>query len=312
MTRTQNRILRIVAIVAILGLLAFFVRNLDWAGLGRALEDAKWWPIALAAALNFAHMFGMAVTWHIMLRPKHHVSPLRIWRYTIASFAASAVVPARGGELLRLWALKTRDGVPTAEGAAAAIGEKLVAAFTLLLLGAPVPLVLDLPAWVGDSMLIGMGALLAAFVLLWFLVGKVEVTEDSNWLRRWVGGLHVVRNGPRFLLAMLAMIGTWAVDMAMVMLALYAVGIDLPLPAAVLILVMLNVVIMVPSTPAGIGAMEAGVLAATRILHVPDEPALAFGLLYHMLQTLPTVVAGFALELRLILNRQKRVDSEAN
>ena len=59
---------------------------------------------------------------------------------------------------------------------------------------------------------------------------------------------------------------TWFADLAMVQLVMYAVGIDLPIGAGLLVLFTLNLTIAVPSTPAQVGALEAGVLAATRLL----------------------------------------------
>ena len=46
-----------------------------------------------------------------MLAPRHRVPVLRLFRYTIAAFAASALAPARAGEVLRVWVLRRRDGV---------------------------------------------------------------------------------------------------------------------------------------------------------------------------------------------------------
>src|SRR5262249_32664323 len=90
----------------------------------------------------------------------------------------------------------------------------------------------------------------------------------------------------------------------MVMLVLHAVGIALPLAAGLLILFTLNLAIMLPSTPAQVGALEVGALAALNLLKVPHEPALAFALLYHALQVVPLIAVGLALELRLVLGRE--------
>jgi len=67
---------------------------------------------------------------------------------------------------------------------------------------------------------------------------------------------------------------------------------------------------MVPSTPAQVGALEVGALAALQLLHVDKEPALAFALLYHAAQVLPLIAAGLLFELRLVLGRD--VDAPAS
>ena len=59
-----------------------------------------------------------------------------------------------------------------------------------------------------------------------------------------------------------------------------------------------------PSTPAKVGALEVGALAALDLLHVASEPALAFALLYHAMQVLPLIVVGLVIELKLVLGRE--------
>jgi uncharacterized membrane protein YbhN (UPF0104 family) len=77
-----------------------------------------------------------------------------------------------------------------------------------------------------------------------------------------------------------------------------------------LILFTLNLAITAPSTPAGVGALEVGVLLATRLLGIPDEPAAALALLYHGLQILPLLVVGLVLEWRLVLGKDATVPLE--
>ena len=62
--------------------------------------------------------------------------------------------------------------------------------------------------------------------------------------------------------------------------------------------------ITAPSTPASVGALEVGVILATRLLGIPDEPAAALALLYHGLQIIPLLVVGLALEWRLIVGKE--------
>src|SRR5258706_16345000 len=94
--------LRVVAIAVIGVCLWFFVRKIDWGKLGTALGDAKLWPLVLAALLNFVCLWGKAACWHLILAPRYQVKTLRMFRYTIAAFAASVFAPAREGDVLRL------------------------------------------------------------------------------------------------------------------------------------------------------------------------------------------------------------------
>jgi uncharacterized membrane protein YbhN (UPF0104 family) len=302
---------RVIAIAAIATWLGLFLRDFDWGKLGLAIEHAHLWPLAIAAVLNFVCLWGKAACWHVTLAPRHKVPTLALFRYTIAAFAASVITPARAGELIRVWVLKKRHGVPLADVAAVAITEKLLDALSMMMLVAPVPwLVPGLPSWVGHAML-ACGAIAAViFAAVWFMVGRIEPGAQGSWFARFVGGMHVVRSPRRLLLATGALMLTWLADLAMVNLVMYAVGIDLPFGAGLLVLFTLNLTIAVPSTPGQVGALEAGVLAATRLLHIDDARAFAFALLYHVLQILPLLVVALATEAPLMFMKPSDADAD--
>jgi uncharacterized membrane protein YbhN (UPF0104 family) len=297
--------LRAASIVAVGVCLWLFVRDFTWSKLADRLSHATVWPLVIAAVLNYVLLAGKAVAWRIMLAPRYHVSTARLVRYTIVAFAASVLAPARAGELLRVWLLKKRDGVPTAEAAAVAIAEKLLDGVTMLVLVAPLPwLVPHLAAWVTDSLLICAVVALGAFAGLYIAVGRI--TAPKSWFARFIAGMHVLHSGRRLLGAFATLMIVWLADLLMIWLVAYAIGLDMPLGHGLLILFTLNLAITAPSTPAGVGALEVGVLAATRLLGIPDEPAFALALLYHALQIIPLIVVGLALEWRLVLGRDGR------
>jgi glycosyltransferase 2 family protein len=278
---------------------------MDFAEFEKALRSAKVWPLVVAAILNFVCLWGKAVCWRLMLAPRHRVSVIRLFRYTIATFAASAIAPARAGEVLRVWTLKRRDGVPAADTAAVAVAEKLLDGISMLILVAPVPWLLPgLPSWVAGAIALCAAIAITLFVGLFIAVGRVDATTSRTLVRRFLAGMHVLRSPKRLLLSLGVLILVWAADLGEVMAVLYAVDIHLPIAAGLLILFTLNLTIMVPSTPAQVGALEFGALAALDLLHVGGEAALAFALLYHALQVIPLIAAGLIFELRLVLGRE--------
>jgi uncharacterized membrane protein YbhN (UPF0104 family) len=303
--------LRLLVIAVVAASLWFFVRHMEWAKLEEALRGATWWPLAISAVLAFTCLFLKSVCWRVMLAPNYRVPVMRLFRYTIAAFAGSALAPARAGEVLRIWVLKRRDGVPAADTAAVAVAEKLLDGMSMLLLVSPVPWLLpELPSWVSTALLTCAVIAVVAFGVLFVLVGRVAEKPGTSWFARFLAGMHVVRSPRRMVLSMLALMGVWIADLGEVMLCLYAVGIHLPIAAGLVILFALNLTIMVPSTPAQVGALEVGALAALDLLHVPSEQAITFALLYHAVQVIPLIIIGLALEHRLVLGRE-RMDAPA-
>jgi uncharacterized membrane protein YbhN (UPF0104 family) len=299
-----GKLLRIPSIAIVVGLLVLFLRNIEWDQLAHALGRAHPIPLFASAALYFVCLFGKALAWRIMLEPRNVVAMGRLYRYTIAAFAASALTPARAGELLRVWALKKRDGVPTADAAAVAIAEKLLDAITLLIVVAPVPWLLPgLPDWVENTMITCAGIAAGLLVALFIAVGRVDAREPRSWFARLVAGMHIVRDPKRMVLAIITLLLMWAADLIAVMLVLDAVGITITIAGAMFILFTFNLAIAIPSTPAQVGALQVGALAATSILRIPEEPALAFALLYQAMQIGPLLIVGFILELDLVRGR---------
>jgi uncharacterized protein (TIRG00374 family) len=311
MNRRLSITLRILTIVAIAACLWWFIHAMDFATLGRALRTAKAWPLVLAAVLNFVCLWGKAVCWRLMFAPRHKVSVLRLFRYTIATFAASAIAPARAGEVLRIWTLKRRDGVPPADTAAVAVAEKLLDGISMLLIVAPVPWLLPgLPMWVVGSIAGCAAIAIAAFIGLSIAVSRVGAVSPidegkvRSVFRRFITGMHVLRSPKRLIAALCVLVLVWTADLGEVVAVLHAVDIHLPIAAGLLILFTLNLAIVLPSTPAQVGALEVGALAALKLLHVDQEPALAFALLYHAAQVIPLIAAGLIFELRLVLGRE--------
>jgi uncharacterized protein (TIRG00374 family) len=313
MNRRLIMAIRILVIGVIAAALWWFVREMDFAKLGDRLRSAKLWPLVLAAGLNFVCLWGKAACWRVMLAPRHKVSAARLFRYTIAAFAASAVAPARAGEVLRVWTLKRRDGVPVADTAAVAVAEKLLDGISMLILVAPVPFLLHgLPPRVVVGIVGCAAVAIALFVGLYIAVGRVDESSTSRtWMRRFVAGMHVLRNPKRLLGSLLLLILVWSADLGEVMAVLYALDIELPVAAGLLILFCLNVAIAIPSTPAQVGALEVGALYALNLLQISGEKAAAFALLYHALQVVPLIAAGLILEYRLVLGREGEPNGEA-
>ena len=299
-----TRLLKIASLAIVVALIAWFAHTLEWDKLTAALRDADAAPLLISSALYFICLFGKALVWRIMLSPNNVVPMQRMYRYTIAAQAASALAPARAGEVLRVWVLKKRDGVPAAESTAVALAEKLLLAITLLIVVATVPWLLPrLPDWVANAMLICAGVGAGLLVALFFAVGRVDPREPRSWFARLIAGMHVVRDPKRMGLAVVTLLFTWAADLIAVMLVLHAVGIDIPIAGGMFILFTFNLAVAIPSTPGQVGALQIGALVATRLLGIPEEPALAFALLYQAMQLVPLVIVGLILELDLVRGR---------
>ena len=70
-------------------------------------------------------------------------------------------------------------------------------------------------------------------------------------------------------------------------LVLTAVGVSLSPVGWVVAFVAINLALILPTTPAQLGVLEMGAVAALRMLGVDENAALAFALLYHASHVVP-------------------------
>jgi uncharacterized membrane protein YbhN (UPF0104 family) len=286
---------------AVVASFVWFARGLEVRELLRSLRGAALAPIAAAALLNFAHMAWKAWRWRIMLAPTRRIPFLRLYRYTIVNYAASTILPARTGELVRVVLLRQREGISAVTISAVALADKVFDLGAMLLMVAPIPyLIPDLPDWVVRGIQIVTIGAIAAFAAGWGLLWWIDTHDAAPpWMERFAGGLGIWRRPSQLVLALIVSLGGWLCDAAEIMLIVSALAIPVGWPAALLVLLTLNIAIAVPSTPGSVGAFEIGAVVALQLLGVPREASLAFALIYHAVQVVPLAFIGLA-ELPLI------------
>jgi uncharacterized membrane protein YbhN (UPF0104 family) len=297
--------LRLGAALAVLLLCGWGLRHIDWRAVAAALTGARVELVVAAAAINFVHVACKSERWHVLLAPVARLGRLRLYWYLIVSYAASVVLPARAGEALRVYLLKKREGVAVAASIGVLVVEKLFEGIGLLAVIAPLPLLLHLPRWaritIGVLAAGGVAATALAVALAW------HARAGSRW-ERLGHGLQSVRRPRVFAAATAWSFAAYALDLVEVWLILAAVGVHVPWPTAALVLLTLNLAIALPSTPGHVGAFEAGAVAGLQAVGVPLAPALAFALVYHVMQVGPILLAGLS-GLRLVA--AARADAEA-
>jgi uncharacterized membrane protein YbhN (UPF0104 family) len=164
--------------------------------------------------------------------------------------------------------------------------------FAMMIIVAPIIWLLPtLPAWLLRA---SIALLVIAIVVVSGGALAMGWKNAPRWLARSLESLAILKSWRLFSLTLAAFLGAWLVDLVEVSLVLRAVHLDLGVPATLLVLFTMNVAIAIPSTPAHVGALELGAVVALKLLGVPREQALAFAVLYHVMQIVPLLIAGFS------------------
>ena len=302
-------------------LLALFLRNADlrdvWAEVKRARIDL----VILSVGITGLTYVLRAVRWQYLLLPIGHVGFGNALRTTVIGFAASAVLPARAGEVLRPWLLARKEGLSATAAFATIILERVLDTVMVLLLFGLFLLLAEPDFARGDPVAFSrlkLGGALTALVSvtvlagMFFLAGHPRVLDPiqaafervlpgrlaaagTRFLRTFANGLAIVRQPRRLTAALLLSVPLWLSIATGIWCVSRAFHIDLPFTGSFLVMALLVVGVAVP-TPAGVGGFHYFYrLAATAFYAAPNDRAIGAAIVLHAVSFVPVAVIGLVL-----------------
>jgi uncharacterized membrane protein YbhN (UPF0104 family) len=284
------------------------LRNLD---LGLVLQellaaDLLYLVLALVV-VGLANVFR-ALRWQVLLAHQP-VPALRVcFTSMMIGYLVNNIVPARLGELVRIYVLDCRTGIGKSRSAPSIIVERVIDGLLLLALAAlfvPLPEAIAGAGWLAGAGFVAGAAVLAALALRGHLiVGLTTRLADrvSPGAGRWAGdaaarfieGIRSLCQGGRALPTFISTLLVWVTELAGV--ALVARALDLPLgpSALLLVLVLVSLSFLVPAAPGGLGVYELAVMVALSAFVVDEHRALSFALVLHLVTYLSSMIQGVA------------------
>ncbi|NOZ05416.1 MAG: flippase-like domain-containing protein [Chloroflexi bacterium] len=303
----KRRLTAVVGLILTIVFLYLAVRNMEWAAVRDAFRQVNYLYLLPAAALVFTDYVLRSWRWHYILRPTRSIPVRVLWPILVIGFTMNNLLPARIGELARIYLLEKAEGISKSLGLATLIVERVFDGFTLLFLLAVVSLIFPLTGLAQEMeyiFLAGFGGVLVALLLMlyreaWtlrmadFVLRRLPQTVGDRlrgMLNAFILGLHTFRNRS----ALLAVIGislvTWTCEAAGYWVLMLGFNLHLTptalFGAAIFTLVMINLGILIPSAPGYVGTFQFFTVAALATFAVPRETALSFSILSHALQYL--------------------------
>jgi glycosyltransferase 2 family protein len=311
------------AIVLLLaaGLLFLFLRNTDLtdvaAEMGRARPDLL---VLSVLVTGFTYVLR-AARWQYLLAPIGRVGLGLALRTTVIGFAATALLPARAGELLRPYLLARKAGLSATATFATIIVERLLDTITVVLLFAAYLFVFDTGIAAADATTfrqiklggaLAGGLCLVALILLFFLAGHpgtlnrltlgIEkllpaslAAKVSGLVRTFAEGLRTVRQPKRLAAALVFSLPLWLSIAAGIWLVTRAFHITMPFTGSFVIVALLVVGVAVP-TPGAVGGFHYFYkLGATAFFAASPDRAVGAALVLHAVSFVPVAIAGLIL-----------------
>ncbi|MGH3022154.1 MAG: lysylphosphatidylglycerol synthase transmembrane domain-containing protein [Gaiellaceae bacterium] len=309
----RNLVRILIGSAATAAFLWLFLREVDLREAWREITALPGWTMVAALALVLANVLIMAVRWGYLLAGAGYQCGVKKLFSTVAvGRGANNILPARGGDLLRIESMRERN-VPVFATAGTLFAERLldgVVLSTWILFGA-------IAIGQGGPMLLTGVALAAGAALGVALVVVAARNPDGaerfawrvsrrlppRWHTRFtraaahfVDGLGAFRGRRRLVAIFGTSAAMWLADVAMYyVIGEHAFGLDLPVGAYFLLEGIGNLALAVPATAAGIGTFDYLTLLATKGVDIEPNKATAYVITMHALVVLPVTILGAVL-----------------
>ena len=335
--RSHYRTIIVVALAA--GLVALFLYNVDFRRVAADIIRARPGWLALSLATMVANLVIRAVRWQYLLEPLGHVAFRNAFRATAVGFAASSILPARAGEVIRPYFLSRHEPMSATGVFATIVLERLLDTITVLIQLAAFVMLFGQEAqqanpaafravkWAGASAgAVALGALVVLFMLagdparLGRALARLERVAPSalagllaRVAEKFATGLAVIRRPGRLLISMALSFPLWlCIDLGIWSVAM-AFRLAVPFTGSFLLLAFLVIGVAVP-TPGAIGGFDEAIrLAATTFYGAPNAAAVGAALVLHALSIGPVLVLGiiFAADAGVNLGRMRQMANAA-
>jgi uncharacterized protein (TIRG00374 family) len=336
--RSHLRALIVLALGA--ALLVFFLYNVDLRGVARQIVHAD--PIWLAFSLS-TMVVNLAIRswrWQYLLEPLGRPGFGSSFRATAVGFAASTVLPARAGEVIRPYFLSRQEDISATGAFATIILERvldmvtvlvLLASYVLFFAPAPTPdtqVAFEAVKWAGTTAAVGSSV---ALIVLFLLAGnparlasslaRLETVLPSTLAgllsrvaEKFATGLGAIRKPGRLLVALVLSFPLWLSIAAGIWATAVAFHLAIPFAGSFVVVALLVVGVAVP-TPGAVGGFHAAFrFAATTFFGAPDDAAVGAAIVAHLFTVGPTLLLGliFAAQEGLNLSKMRTLADQAD
>jgi uncharacterized protein (TIRG00374 family) len=299
-------------------LLWWTLRDVDFVelvGHVRALEVLPFAGCVIVATLGFPLR---TVRWRYLLQLGDATLPfVPLWHATAIGFMANNLLPARAGEVARIYAAQKLTGVRFTAAAGSLVVERVMDGLTLvafLALGIAVSDFDTTTVVLGVSfgrLLGGMGLVFVAVLAgaIWAVHWPSPALALSRWMiahtlpARWADkalglveglfdGLSALSDWRRFGIAGTLSVLFWATNAFSFYLCILAFDLPVPWSSAIILQSLIAFGVSVPSAPGFFGPFEA-VTKATLLLYAVDATlATSYALAYHVFTFVPITLLG--------------------
>jgi len=287
------------------------LRGTDLRQVGSTLSQARLWFVLPLVLAQIAFYVLKAIRWRLLLVPVRSVPVRSVAAPMMIGFMGNNVLPARLGEVIRVFLGARLLRVPASQVLATLVLERMfdfVAVMVffgwgLLVMGQATPRLLSAAYVAAAISVVGMAG---AFVYVRWTSYVIRATDLVTRLlpERIRGAIrHQLELGASGMAALhrpslvwgiaATSLLQWFLMAGCVYIAFLAVSINVPPSAAFVVLAATVFGVMIPAAPGFFGTLHLAFVLALTPFHVDESRAMAAAVFYHIIPYAGVILAGF-------------------
>lgn len=255
--------------------------------------------------------------WQVLLNPLKRIPQRQLFPVVCIGYMGNNVYPARAGEVLRSILLKQTDDVPISGSLATIVVERLFDGITILALVLlnfrQLVQIAPNAEWMRriqtGSILVGaiFALILLVFLAMLFLPKQTQAVSSwfinkllpqkmrpkvSEILEKFIDGLRVLRSAGQSLLVLALSMLVWIFEAGLYWGVMKALGLELSFMSLLLVEGVVNLVLLIPAAPGGLGTFDAAARFMLSLFGIPAEQALGYALILRVALWIPITALG--------------------
>ncbi|MBN2382434.1 flippase-like domain-containing protein [bacterium] len=299
-----------------IGISVFFIvliaRQIHYDQLRDTFSTIQRWPILPALFIYFCGVYLRALRWQILLAPLKLIPSHFQFKVVCLGYMANNILPFRAGEFYRAHIMGQREGIARTAVFSSIILERVCDGLVMLFfLGTstfflqnalPIPFQMIM----SFSLLFFGGLFIVFLVMVWNQTVSIRLftrltnllpqrisAKFSDLFEHALSGLASLKGIKTSAAVFFLSVLSWLCEAAMYYFLFFSMDIDLSYEVSVLLVAVINLGIMIPSSPGYVGTFEYFCILTLTFFHIPYTVAFSYSLFLHFLLFLPITCVGF-------------------
>ncbi len=302
-----NYIKALIGLIVTIVLFWLLFRQIDLVLFVRYLADSNLLYVAAGMALYLSSFIIRGLRWRALLGHLKKISLVESIRLVAAGYAVNNVLPGRIGEFTRAYLAGSRNGISRTAAFASIFVERIFDGLTVFLILAVLLFTYPFPGWVRNLAELAGLIFVSLFVFVLFssfsdlpvrivraVSGRVPkwLAMPFDLLEKFLHGTRAIESLSQLATVLFLSFVVWSIEIGVYVLIVKAFGLHIPWIAYLLMLVTVNMGMLIPSTPGGLGVFQFAVVKSLEIFAIVTTLGMAVSLVLHMAQIVPVTIIG--------------------